>query len=132
MSTAAASPARFAASAWPVIAVVGCAPSAELFLLQAEDNPGGAVPREFFEGVVATVKADRYAYFADFYENFYNLDENLGTRISEEALRNSWNVAAGSGAVTSSKAPRSSRCEQPRPFRGSREVLQTLVRRMCR
>jgi pimeloyl-ACP methyl ester carboxylesterase len=29
--------------------------------------------------------------------DLYNLDENLGTRISEEAVRNSWNVAAGGG-----------------------------------
>ncbi|CAL9341022.1 alpha/beta fold hydrolase [Nocardiopsis sp. TNDT3] len=79
--------------------------SLEPFLLQTEDNPGGAAPREFFEGVVAAVKADRYAYFTDFYKDFYNLDENLGTRISEEAVRNSWNVAAGSGAVASAAAP---------------------------
>lgn len=79
--------------------------SLEPFLLQTEDNPAGAAPREFFEGVVAAVKADRYAYFTDFYKNFYNLDENLGTRISEEAVRNSWNVAAGSGAVASAAAP---------------------------
>jgi pimeloyl-ACP methyl ester carboxylesterase len=79
--------------------------SLEPFLLQTEDNPGGAAPREFFEGVVKAVKADRYAYFTDFYKNFYNLDENLGTRISEEAVRNSWNVAAGSGAVAAAAAP---------------------------
>lgn len=79
--------------------------SLEPFLLQTEDNPGGAAPLEFFEGVVAAVKADRYAYFTDFYKDFYNLDENLGTRISEEAVRNSWNVAAGSGAVASAAAP---------------------------
>ncbi|WP_444963429.1 alpha/beta fold hydrolase [Nocardiopsis sp. M1B1] len=79
--------------------------SLEPFLLQTEDNPAGAAPREFFEGVVAAVKADRYAYFTDFYKNFYNLDENLGTRISEEAVRNSWDVAAGSGAVASAAAP---------------------------
>ncbi|MFD6951767.1 bromoperoxidase [Nocardiopsis sp. TSRI0078] len=79
--------------------------SLEPFLLQTEDNPGGAAPLEFFEGVVADVKADRYAYFTEFYKNFYNLDENLGTRISEEAVRNSWNVAAGSGAVAAAAAP---------------------------
>ncbi|NYH54563.1 pimeloyl-ACP methyl ester carboxylesterase [Nocardiopsis arvandica] len=79
--------------------------SLEPFLLKTEDNPNGAAPREFFDGVVADVKADRYAYFTDFYKNFYNLDENLGTRISEEAVRNSWNVAAGSGAVATAAAP---------------------------
>ncbi|RKS06574.1 pimeloyl-ACP methyl ester carboxylesterase [Nocardiopsis sp. Huas11] len=79
--------------------------SLEPFLLKTEDNPEGVAPREFFEGVSATVKADRYAYFTGFYEDFYNLDENLGSRISEGAVRNSWNVAAGSGAVASAAAP---------------------------
>jgi pimeloyl-ACP methyl ester carboxylesterase len=79
--------------------------SLEPFLLKTEDNPEGAAPLEFFEGVSATVKADRYAYFTEFYEGFYNLDENLGTRISEEAVRNSWNVAAGAGSVASAAAP---------------------------
>ncbi len=79
--------------------------SLEPFLLQTDDNPGGAAPREFFEGIVADVKADRYAYFTEFYKGFYNLDENLGTRISEEAVRNSWNVAAGSGFHAAAAAP---------------------------
>jgi len=79
--------------------------SLEPFLLKTEDNPAGAAPREFFEGIVADVKADRYAYFTEFYKGFYNLDENLGTRISEEAVRNSWNVAAGSGFHAAAAAP---------------------------
>lgn len=37
--------------------------------------------------------------------DFYNLDENLGTRISEEAVRNSWNVAAGGGFFAAEAAP---------------------------
>ena len=37
-----------------------------------------------------TIKADRYAFFTGYLQNFFNADENLGTRISEEALRNSW------------------------------------------
>lgn len=37
--------------------------------------------------------------------DFYNLDENLGTRISEEAVRNSWNVAAGGGFFAAAAAP---------------------------
>ncbi|WP_046469716.1 alpha/beta fold hydrolase [Allosalinactinospora lopnorensis] len=79
--------------------------SLEPFLLKTGDNPNGAAPREFFEEIAATVQDDRYAYFTEFYKTFYNLDENLGTRISEEAVRNSWNVAAGSGAVASAAAP---------------------------
>ena len=43
-------------------------------------------------------KADRYAFFTGFFENFYNLDENLGNRMSEEALRASWQLAANMSA----------------------------------
>jgi pimeloyl-ACP methyl ester carboxylesterase len=67
--------------------------SLEPFLLKTDDNPGG-VDGDVFEGIKQAVTADRYAYFTAFYQDFYNLDENLGTRISEEAVRNSWNVAA--------------------------------------
>ncbi|MFP3464979.1 alpha/beta fold hydrolase [Leifsonia sp. SIMBA_070] len=87
------------------VAKVAFLASLEPFLLKTDDNPDGAAPREFFEGIVEAVKADRYAYFTQFYKDFYNLDENLGTRISEEAVRNSWNIAAGSGAVASAAAP---------------------------
>ena len=48
-----------------------------------------------------TTKADRYAFFTGFLQNFYNTDENLGTRISEEALRNSWQLAANMSPYTS-------------------------------
>ena len=45
--------------------------------------------------------ADRYAFFADFYKNFYNTDENLGSRISQEVVDASFTVAAGAGAFAS-------------------------------
>lgn len=79
--------------------------SLEPGLLITEDNPDGAAPQEFFQGVVDAVKKDRYAYFTSFYNDFFNLDENLGTRISEEAVRNAWNIAAGSGSIASAAAP---------------------------
>ncbi|MFI5529445.1 alpha/beta fold hydrolase [Kitasatospora sp. NPDC051853] len=79
--------------------------SLEPCLLQSEDNPDGVAPKEFFDGIVASVKADRYAYYTAFFHDFYNLDENLGTRISEEAVRNSWNTAAGGGSFAASAAP---------------------------
>ncbi|SDT71544.1 alpha/beta fold hydrolase [Jiangella sp. DSM 45060] len=68
--------------------------SLEPFLLQTDDNPTG-VPADVFAGIEAAAKGDRYAWFDSFYENFYNLDENLGSRIGEAAVRASWNVAAG-------------------------------------
>jgi pimeloyl-ACP methyl ester carboxylesterase len=79
--------------------------SLEPGLLITDDNPDGAAPLEFFQGVADDVKKDRYAYFTAFYNDFFNLDENLGSRISEEAVRNAWNIAAGSGSVASAAAP---------------------------
>ncbi|GHF64965.1 pimeloyl-ACP methyl ester carboxylesterase [Amycolatopsis bartoniae] len=79
--------------------------SLEPFLEITEDNPDGAAPRSFFQGVSDAVKKDRYDFFTKFYDDFFNLDENLGTRVSEGAVRNAWNVAAGSGAIASAAAP---------------------------
>ncbi|MGW3036329.1 alpha/beta fold hydrolase [Streptomyces sp. NPDC001178] len=74
--------------------------SLEPFLLKTDDNPAG-VDQHVFDSILEAVSKDRYAYFTAFYQDFYNLDETLGSRISEEAVRNSWNVAAGSSAHAS-------------------------------
>jgi peroxiredoxin len=66
--------------------------SLQPFMLKTDENPSG-VPQETVDGMLDTIKADRYAFFTSFLQNFYNADENLGTRISEEALRNSWQLA---------------------------------------
>lgn len=79
--------------------------SLQPYLLITDDNPDGAGPAEFFSGISDNVTKDRYAFFTGFFADFYNTDENLGTRISEEALRNSWNVAASSGAYAAAAAP---------------------------
>lgn len=71
--------------------------SLEPFLLQTENNPAG-VPQEVFDGLHAAVTDDRYAFLTDFFMNFFNTDEFLGNRLSEEALRAHWTVAAGAGA----------------------------------
>jgi pimeloyl-ACP methyl ester carboxylesterase len=70
------------------------------FLLKTPDNQEG-VDIGVFQGIEKAVTADRYAFFADFFKNFYNTDLLLGKRLSEEALRASWNVAAGSSATAS-------------------------------
>ncbi|MFJ5861132.1 alpha/beta fold hydrolase [Pseudarthrobacter sp. NPDC092439] len=75
--------------------------SLEPFLLQADDNPQG-VPQEVFDGLMKAVTADRYAFFTEFFRNFYNSDTFLGTpRLSQEAVNASWNLAASSGATAS-------------------------------
>ncbi len=72
--------------------------SLEPFLVLGDDNPTG-VPMSVFEGITEAATADRFAWFTGFFQNFYNLDENLGKRISEDAVRGSWNVAVGSAPV---------------------------------
>lgn len=72
--------------------------SLEPFLVQRDDNPGG-VPQDVFDGIAAAAKNDRYAWYTQFFKDFYNLDENLGSRISQEAVTGSWNVAIGSAPV---------------------------------
>ncbi|MFG2901085.1 alpha/beta fold hydrolase [Streptomyces zaomyceticus] len=87
------------------VAKVAFLASLEPCLLKSDDNPDGVAPKEFFDGVVAAVKADRYAYYTAFFNDFYNLDENLGSRISEEAVRHSWDTAARGGSFAASAAP---------------------------
>ncbi|HZA52729.1 MAG TPA: alpha/beta hydrolase [Candidatus Udaeobacter sp.] len=70
------------------------------FLLKTEDNPDG-VDASVFEGIQKAVAADRYAFFTEFFKNFYNTDLLLGKRVSEEVVRASWNVAAGASATAS-------------------------------
>jgi pimeloyl-ACP methyl ester carboxylesterase len=60
---------------------------------------GQGVPKSTFDDIAATAKADRFAWFTGFYGDFYNLDENLGGRISQEAVTASWNTAAGSAPI---------------------------------
>jgi non-heme chloroperoxidase len=75
--------------------------SLEPFLLQTDDNPGG-VPQTVFDGLTEAVTADRYAFFTEFFKNFYNTDTFLGTpRLSQEAVDASWRTAAGAGATAS-------------------------------
>lgn len=72
--------------------------SLEPFLVARDDNPGG-VPQDVFDGIAAAAKGDRYAWYTQFYKDFYNLDETLGSRISQEAVTASWNVAISSAPV---------------------------------
>jgi non-heme chloroperoxidase len=44
-------------------------------------------------------KENRYAWYTQFYKDFYNLDDNLGTRITQEVVDANWNTAVGSAPV---------------------------------
>jgi non-heme chloroperoxidase len=70
------------------------------FLLKTPDNPEG-VEGSVFDGIQEAVVADRYAFFTDFFKNFYNTDLLLGKRVSEHAVQASWNVAAQASATAS-------------------------------
>ncbi|WP_066460836.1 alpha/beta fold hydrolase [Sanguibacter suarezii] len=74
---------------------LGFLASLEPFLLQTDNNPTG-VPQSVFDGIATTARADRFAWFTNFFADFYNLDETLGSRISDEAVRASWATAAAS------------------------------------
>jgi non-heme chloroperoxidase len=80
------------------VAALAFLASLEPFLLARDDNPGG-LPQEVFVGIEAAAKGDRYAWFRQFFADFYNLEETLGSRISQEAVDNSWNVAVASAPV---------------------------------
>src|SRR5262245_30035491 len=64
------------------------------FLLKTVDSPEG-VDGEVFEGIKEAVVKDRYAYFKDFVDNFYNVDKLAPERISDQAWQASFNVASG-------------------------------------
>jgi non-heme chloroperoxidase len=87
------------------IAKVAFLGSLEPFLLITDDNPDGAGPQEFFDGIVTEIRRDRYAYLTGFFAGFYNLDENLGSRISQEAVDASIQVANQAGNTALAAAP---------------------------
>ncbi|GAA3328951.1 MULTISPECIES: alpha/beta fold hydrolase [Paeniglutamicibacter] len=72
--------------------------SLEPFLVQRDDNPEG-VPQEVFDGIVETAQGDRFAWFTSFFSDFYNLDDTLGSRISQEVVTANWNTAVSSAPV---------------------------------
>jgi non-heme chloroperoxidase len=70
------------------------------YLLKTAGNPEG-VDASVFDGIQQAVKADRFAFFTGFFQNFYNTDVFLGKRVSEQAIQASWNIAASSSATAS-------------------------------
>ena len=70
------------------------------FLLKTQDNPEG-VDGAVFDGIQKAIVADRYAFFTEFFKNFYNTDLLLGKRVSEQAVQASWTTAASASATAS-------------------------------
>jgi non-heme chloroperoxidase len=67
------------------------------FLLKTDDNPDG-VEQSVFDNIKAAVIADRPACFKNFLNNSYNVDVLAGTRVSDQAWHNSFNVALTASA----------------------------------
>jgi hypothetical protein len=66
-----------------------------------ESGQSDGVDGSVFEAIEKAVAADRYAFFTEFFKNFYNLDVLLGKRVSEQTVQASWNVAADASATAS-------------------------------
>lgn len=79
--------------------------SLEPFLLITDDNPDGAGPQQFFDGIAQSVRDDRHAFLTGFFRDFYNLDDTLGDRISQEALDASVATARRAGNTAIAAAP---------------------------
>ncbi|MHC3004043.1 alpha/beta fold hydrolase [Gordonia sp. GN26] len=72
--------------------------SLEPFLVKTDDNPEG-VDAAVFDGIAQAAKENRYAWYTQFYKDFYNLDDTLGTRITQEVVDANWITAVGSAPV---------------------------------
>jgi non-heme chloroperoxidase len=74
------------------------------FMLKTDETPAG-VAQEDVDSMLDAIRADRFAFFTSFLGNQYRVDENLGGRVTEEALRANWQVAANMSAYASVWAP---------------------------
>jgi pimeloyl-ACP methyl ester carboxylesterase len=75
------------------------------FLMQTPDNPEGVFLPDDVRDAVTAISADRLAYLTEFLFDFYNLDELLGKRVSEEVVRDNWNAAAAASAIATRACP---------------------------
>ena len=70
------------------------------FLLKTDDNPEG-VDGSVFEGIKEAAIKDRYVWFKQFFDDFYNVDKLRPERISDQAWKASFNVACMGSAYSS-------------------------------
>jgi non-heme chloroperoxidase len=62
------------------------------YLLKTDQTPHG-VPKEVFDQIAGALTADRFAYFTEWNKNFFDTDQYLGNRISEQVVQDAWNTA---------------------------------------
>jgi len=70
------------------------------FLLKTQDNPEG-VGQDVFDGIQKAIATDRYAFFTEFFKNFFNTDTLMDKKVSEETVQACWNLAATASAKAS-------------------------------
>jgi non-heme chloroperoxidase len=63
------------------------------YLAQSPENPAG-LPDEVRKQIENTVRQDRLTFLTGFFETMYNADVLLGSRLTEEELRYSWNIGS--------------------------------------
>jgi non-heme chloroperoxidase len=68
------------------------------FLLKTPDNPAG-LDISLFDGIKKGIAADRLAFLSQFLANFYNVDVLRDKQISDEVIRDSWNIASGASPI---------------------------------
>jgi non-heme chloroperoxidase len=68
------------------------------YLLKTPATPQG-VTQEVFDDIAAALTTDRFAYFTEWNKNFFNLDVNLGTRVSAEAVQAAWDLAVSASPM---------------------------------
>jgi non-heme chloroperoxidase len=66
--------------------------------VKSEENPKG-VDQDGVDAVRQAILDDRPAWLTGLLGDFLNLDDYLGTRVSEETVRNNWNAGAGASPI---------------------------------
>src|SRR4051812_32630744 len=65
---------------------------------KSAENPGG-VDEAAVAGVQQAIRDGRFAWLTGLLGDFLNLDDYLGTRVSEDTVRNAWNAGAGASPL---------------------------------
>jgi non-heme chloroperoxidase len=71
---------------------------------RSPDNPKGA-DQETVSGVQEAIREDRFKWLTGLVGDLLNLDENLGTRVSEETVRFTWDAAADASPLATWACP---------------------------
>ena len=71
---------------------------------KSADNPTGA-DEATVAGVQQAIRGDRFKWLTGLLGDLFNLDENLGSRISEETVRSTWNAAAEASPLATWACP---------------------------